>query len=88
MKKYTSGDLLHNAKWLQTVGLYVFRQIREQTKFQGGHNPDYTGSVAGETKQVNHAGQFQGLYHEHGLQGRFEFVLVFLPVKVFGPNKI
>ena len=53
-------------------------QNREQTKFQGGWggglNPDYTTSVVGETKQVNQAGQFQGLYREQDLQGRFEFV--------------
>ena len=52
----------------------LIRQIREQTKFQGGLNPEYTASVVGETKQVNQAGQFQGLYREHDLQGRFEFV--------------
>ena len=66
----------------------LIRQIREQTKFQGGLNPEYTASVVGETKQVNQAGQFQGLYREHDLQGRFEFVLVFLAVKVWVPNKI
>ena len=37
----------------------LLRQIREQTKFQGGGggggglNPDYTASVVGETNQVN-----------------------------------
>ena len=51
----------------------LIRQIREQ-KFQGGLNPDYTASVVGETKQVNQAGQFQGLYRKHDLQVRFEFV--------------
>ena len=66
----------------------LIRQIKEQKKFQGGLNPDYTASVVGETKQVNQAGQFQGLYREHDLQGRFEFVLVFLPVKVWVPNRI
>ena len=55
----------------------LIRQIREQTKFQVGLNPDYTASVVGETKQVNQAGQFQGLYREHDLQGRFELGLVF-----------
>ena len=53
------------------------RQVRKQTKFQGGLNPDYTASVVGETKQVNQAVQFQGRYREHDLQGRFELVLVF-----------
>ena len=66
----------------------LIRQIREQTKYQGGLNPDYTASVVGETNQVNQAGQFQGLYCEHDMQGRFEIVLVFLPVKVWVPNKI
>ena len=55
----------------------LIRQIKEQTKFQGGLNLDYTASVVGETKQVNQAGRFQGLYREHDLQGRFEFVLAF-----------
>ena len=54
----------------------LIRQIREQTKFQGGLNPDYTARVVGETKQVNQTGQFQGLYLEHDLQGRFETVFV------------
>ena len=54
----------------------LIRQIREQTKFQGELNPEYTASVVGETKQLNQAGQFHCLYREHDLQGRFEFVLV------------
>ena len=52
----------------------LIRQIREQTMYQGGLNPDYTASVVGETKQVNQAGQLQGLYREHDMQGRFEIV--------------
>ena len=66
----------------------LIRQITEQTKYQGGLNLDYTASVEGETKQVNQAGQLQGLYREHDMQGRFEIVLVFQPVKVQVPNKI
>ena len=66
----------------------LIRQSSKQTKFQGGLNQDYKTHVVGETKQVNQAGQFQGLYREHDLQGRLEFVLVFLPVKVLVPNKI
>ena len=31
----------------------LLRQIREQTKFQGGLNLDYTANVVGETNQVN-----------------------------------
>ena len=54
----------------------------------GAQSGLYTASVVGETKQVNHAGQFQGMYYEHDLQGCFGFVLVFLPVKVWAPNKI
>ena len=42
-----------------------------------GAQSGYTASFVGDTKQVNQAGQFQGLYREHDLQGRFEFVLVF-----------
>ena len=66
----------------------LIRQSREQTKYQGGLNPDYTASVVRATKQVNQAGKLQGLYREHDMQGCFEIVLVFLPMKVWVPNKI
>ena len=59
----------------------LLRQIREQTKFQGGLNPDYTTSVV-------QADQFQGLYREHDLHGRFDFVFsVQSTGKSFGPEQ-
>ena len=60
------------------------RQIRKQAKFQGRLNSDYTASVVGENNQVN----FKVCIMNTICKGRFEFVLVFLPVKVWVPNKI
>ena len=62
----------------------LLRQIREQTKFKGRLNPDYTASVVGETNQVN----FKVCIVITICRGVLEFVLVLLMVKVLAPNKI
>ena len=103
MKKYQSSYVFKQIKKIRICEKkiqteFLSRQnfcpdrISVQTEFLSNLtpllNPDYTASVVEDTNQVNQAGQFQGLYREHDLQGRFEFVLVFLPVKVCVPNKI
>ena len=53
--KNTSGDLLHNAKWFQTVGLYAPSSDQGTDKVPRGAQAGLyiRASVVGETNEVN-----------------------------------
>ena len=82
MEKNFHMTLLRNSKVVSNH--WAFSSDPGTDESPRGLNP---GHIAGYGRRLTPAGQFQGLYRKHDLQGRFEIIFMFSPGESLSPTE-